>query len=232
MCRFHVQTAGSSLTAQQIDNNVVRTALEALAAVLGGTQSLHTNSRDEALALPTEESVRLALRTQQIIAHETGIPEVVDPMAGSYVVEELTDRLEQEVLEMIAIIDELGGAVAAIEETYQEREIAQSAYAYQQAVEKGKRIVVGLNRFKVEEPETSTLLTIDQAAVKAQLARLKKARQERSAAEVREALDRLKVAAGDTVNLIPSILDAVRVYATLGEISQVLREVFGEYRSG
>ncbi|UCH11335.1 MAG: methylmalonyl-CoA mutase, partial [Fidelibacterota bacterium] len=174
--------------------------------------------------------VLLALRTQQIIAHETGIPELVDPLAGSYVVEEFTNRLEKEVLEMIAIIDELGGAVAAIEEGYQEREIARSAYAYQQAVENRDRIIVGLNRFEAEEPQISSLLTIDEGAVKAQLARLKRAKQERKAKEVREALGHLKTAAGNTTNLMPAILESVRVYATLGEISQVLREVFGEYR--
>ncbi|MFB0515925.1 MAG: methylmalonyl-CoA mutase family protein, partial [Candidatus Neomarinimicrobiota bacterium] len=232
MCRFHVQTAGSSLTAQQIDNNVVRTTLEALAAVLGGTQSLHTNSRDEALALPSEESARLALRTQQIIAHETGIPEVVDPLAGSYYLEELTDRLEQEALELIAVIDGKGGAVAAVEEGYQEREIARSAYEFQQAVEQGERVIVGVNRFAVEDQEVTSLQAVDPRAVKAQLTRLRKVRKERSDEDVRRALDSLKTAAEGVDNLLPHILNAVRVYATLGEISQILREVFGEYRPG
>jgi len=229
MCRFHVQTAGSSLTAQQIDNNVVRTTLEALAAVLGGTQSLHTNSRDEALALPTEESVRLALRTQQIIAHETGITEAVDPLAGSHVVEELTDRLERETLKLIAAIDELGGAVAAIETNYQEREIARSAYEFQQAVERGEQVIVGVNRFVADEPDTASLQAIDPLVVKVQLARLRKVRAERSAEEVQQALERLKNAARDDDNLLPPILNAVRVYTTLGEVSDALREVFGEY---
>ncbi|UCD38281.1 MAG: methylmalonyl-CoA mutase, partial [Fidelibacterota bacterium] len=230
MCRFHVQTAGSSLTAQQIDNNAVRTAFEALAAVLGGTQSLHTNSRDEALALPSEESVRLALRTQQIIAHETGIPDWVDPLAGSYVVEKLTDRLERETLELIAVIDDLGGAVAAIEDGYQEREIARSAYEFQRAVERSEHVIVGLNRFQVDEPEMTSLLTIDAAAVKAQLARLRKVKQERSTSEVALALGHLKTAAQGNDNVIPMIQNAARAYATLGEISHVLKEVMGEYR--
>ncbi len=232
MCRFHVQTAGSSLTAQQIDNNVVRTTLEALAAVLGGTQSLHTNSRDEALALPTEESVRLALRTQQIIAHETGITEVVDPLAGSCVVEELTDRLEREVLELIATIDELGGAAAAIEKNYQEREIARSAYEFQQAVERGERVIVGVNRFVSDEPDAVSLQAIDPRAVKTHLARLRKVKRERSGDEVDRTLESIKQAAQGEANLLPPILDAVRVYATLGEVSDALREVFGEYESG
>ncbi|MQY64260.1 MAG: methylmalonyl-CoA mutase, partial [Calditrichaeota bacterium] len=231
MCRFHVQNAGSSLTAQQIDNNVVRTTLEALAAVLGGTQSLHTNSRDEALALPTEDSVRLALRTQQIIAHETGITEVVDPLAGSHVVEELTDRLERETLELITTIDELGGAVAAIETNYQEREIARSAYEFQQAVERGDRVIVGVNRFVADEPDTASLQAIDPRVVKVQLARLRKVRAERSAEAVQQALEHLKSAAQGNDNLLPPILDAVRVYTTLGEISDTLRWVFGEYKA-
>ncbi|MFC1583185.1 methylmalonyl-CoA mutase [Candidatus Neomarinimicrobiota bacterium] len=229
MCRFHTQTAGSSLTAQQIDNNVVRTTLEALAAVLGGTQSLHTNSRDEALALPSEEAVRLALRTQQIIGYETGIPEVVDPLAGSYVIEELTDKLEREVLDQIASIDDLGGAVSAIEEGYQEREIARASYEFQTAVEKGERIIVGMNRFTAEEPETDSLLNVDPQTVEQQLARLQSVKEERSQAGVEQALQHVKNAAAGSSNLLPPILNAVRVYVTLGEISSVLREVFGEY---
>ncbi|UCH64176.1 MAG: methylmalonyl-CoA mutase [Fidelibacterota bacterium] len=231
MCRFHTQTAGSSLTAQQIDNNVVRTTLEALAAVLGGTQSLHTNSRDEALALPTEDSVRLALRTQQIIAHETRITEAVDPLAGSYFVEELTDRLERETLELIAAIDKLGGAVTAIETNYQEREIARSAYEFQQAVEQGEQIIVGVNRFVADESDTASLQAIDQRVVKIQLARLKKVKKERSTEEVQQALEHLKSAARNDDNLLPPILNAVRIYATLGEISDALREVFGEHKA-
>jgi methylmalonyl-CoA mutase N-terminal domain/subunit len=230
MCRFHTQTAGSSLTAQQIDNNVIRTALEALAAVLGGTQSLHTNSRDEALALPSEESVRLALRTQQIIAYETGIPETVDPLAGSYVVEELTDKLEREVFDQITRIDDLGGAVAAVEEGYQGREISRAAYEFQLAVEKGERIIVGVNRFSAEEPESESLLRVDPQVVEQQMARLQRVKKERSQSSVKQALDHVKQAAMDDNNLLPPILNAVRVYATLGEISAILRDVFGEYR--
>ena len=210
-------------------NNVVRTTLEALAAILGGTQSLHTNSRDEALALPSEESVRLALRTQQIIAHETGIPEVVDPLAGSTYVEELTDRLEEETLAMIAAIDELGGAVAAIEQGYQAEEIARAAYKTQRAIESQEQIIVGVNRYEADEPAVESLMTIDPASVKAQLERLRKVKAERSAGEVRRVLDGLKTAAQGNANLLPHILDCVRVYATLGEVSDSLREVFGEY---
>ena len=210
---------------------MVRTTLEALAAVLGGTQSLHTNSRDEALALPSEESVRLALRTQQIIAYETGIPEEVDPLAGSHVVEELTDRLEREALAMIAVIDEQGGAVAAIEEGYQEREIARSAYEFQNAVERGEQVIVGVNRFTIDEPDAASLQVIDTLAAKAQLRRLRRVKAERSDEDIHRALESLKSAAQINDNLLPPILHAVRVYATLGEISDTLREVFGAYKS-
>ncbi len=230
MCRFHTQTAGSTLTAQQIDNNVVRTALEATAAVLGGTQSLHTNSRDEALALPTEESVRLALRTQQIIAYETGIPQAVDPLAGSYYVEELTDRLEREAEEIIARIDTIGGAVAAVEAGYQAEQIAGAAYAFQQAVEKGERVIVGVNRFEEDEPPVASLQDINPAVERAQLERLARIKSERSSTDVTTSLAALETAARGDDNLLPPIIDCTRAYATLGEISQTLRQVFGEYR--
>ena len=182
------------------------------------------------MALPSEESVRLALRTQQIIAHETGIPEQADPLAGSYLVEELTDRLEQEVWDQLAGIDELGGAVAAIEQGYQEREIARAAYEYQKTIEQGGRVIVGMNRFTEEEPETASLLQVDPRVVEQQLARLKNVKAERSRTDVERTLGQVKSAAASNGNLLPPILDAVRVYATLGEISAVLREVFGEYR--
>ncbi|MEE9465641.1 MAG: methylmalonyl-CoA mutase family protein [Candidatus Neomarinimicrobiota bacterium] len=230
MCRFHTQTAGSTLTAQQIDNNVVRTALEATAAVLGGTQSLHTNSRDEALALPTEESVRLALRTQQIIAYETGIPQAADPLAGSYYVEELTDRLEHEAEELIARIDALGGAVAAVEAGYQAEQIAGAAYAYQQAVESGERVIVGMNRFEEDEPPVASLQDIDPAVERTQLERLARIKNERSSVDVAASLAALAIAARGNDNLLPPIINCTRAYATLGEIALSLREVFGEYR--
>ncbi len=232
MCRFHAQTAGSSLTAQQIDNNVVRTALEATSAVLGGAQSLHTNSRDEALALPSEASVRLALRTQQIIAHETGIPAAVDPLAGSYLVESLTDRLEEEAQALLSSIDELGGAVAGIEAGFQDEEIGRSAYETQKAVDAGEKIVVGVNKFTDGQDEASPNLPgSDPKAVQAQLRRLAEVKAGRSRPAVRQALDEIQAAAADpAVNLLPHILEAVRLYATLGEIAGALKNVFGEYR--
>jgi len=230
MCRFHTQTAGSSLTAQQIDNNVVRTALEATAAVLGGTQSLHTNSRDEALALPTEESVRLALRTQQIIAYESGITQAADPLAGSYYVEELTNRLEREAEEIIARIDALGGAVAAVEAGYQAEQIAGAAYAYQQAIESGEQVIVGMNRFEEDEPPVASLQNIDPAVERAQLERLARIKSERNSTEVAASLAALDTAARGDDNLLPPIINCTRANATLGEISLTLREVFGEYQ--
>jgi methylmalonyl-CoA mutase N-terminal domain/subunit len=228
--RFHTQTAGVSLTAQQPYNNVVRTAIQALAAVLGGTQSLHTNSLDEALALPTEAAATLAVRTQQILAHETGLTDVVDPFGGSYFVERLTQDLERDALEIFATIDRLGGMVAAIEEGYPQREIAQSAYAFQQAVERREKVVVGVNDFVGESgagiPET---LYIDESAGEKQLTRLANVRQRRDAARVAAALRALEDAAGTTQNLMPFLLDAVRAYATLGEMCTTLRRVWGEY---
>ncbi len=229
-CRFHTQTAGSSLTAQQMDNNVVRTTLEALAAVLGGTQSLHTNSRDEALALPSEESVRLALRTQQVIAYESGIPAVADPLAGSYYVEALTDRLEQEAQTLIDQIDKLGGAVAAIETGFQQEQIAQAAFDRQQAVDSGRQVIVGVNRFEQEEDTANSLQTIDPQVEQTQLQRLARVKAERDAKAVTRSLAALTEIASGEGNLLPPIIDCVRARATLGEISGALKVVFGEYR--
>jgi methylmalonyl-CoA mutase N-terminal domain/subunit len=230
MLRFHTQTAGSTLTAQQPDNNVVRVAIQALAAVLGGTQSLHTNSRDEALALPTEDSVRIALRTQQIIAYESGAAETVDPFAGSYYVESMTNRVEEEALAYLKRIDELGGAVRAIEQGYVQQEIQDSAYAYQMAIETGDRVVVGLNKFQIKEGPPKGLLKVDPAVGEQQVAKLKALRAKRDNAAVKASLERLEAAAKGTDNLMPLILESVRHYATLGEICDVLRGVFGEYR--
>lgn len=230
MCRFHTQTAGSTLTAQQIDNNVVRTTLQATAAVLGGTQSLHTNARDEALALPTEESVRLALRTQQVIAFESGIPDVVDPLAGSYYVEALTDQLEAEAFDLIHKIDELGGAVSAIEQHFQQDEIARSAYEYQKEIDAGEKIVVGVNKFQVNETGDIPTQPINEEAVKTQLHRLAETKSSRDHVAVAKGLEELKKRAQGSDNLMPAIVEAVRVQASLGEISDILRSVFGEYQ--
>jgi methylmalonyl-CoA mutase N-terminal domain/subunit len=232
MLRFHTQTGGSTLTAQQPDNNVVRVAIQALAAVLGGTQSLHTNSRDEALALPTEASVRIALRTQQIIAYESGAAETPDPLAGSYYVESLTNRVEAEALAYLKRVDELGGAVKAIEQGYVQQEIQDSAYAYQMEIEKGDRVVVGLNKFQIQEPKPTGLLRVDPAVGEAQVAKLRELRSRRDGAKVKAALAELERTAKGDANLMPPILEAVRAYATLGEICDVLRGVFGEYRPG
>lgn len=230
MLRFHTQTGGSTLTAQQPDNNIIRVTLQALAAVLGGTQSLHTNSRDEALALPTEEAVRIALRTQQIIAYESGVAETVDPLAGSYYVESLTDRIEKEVFQYIKRIDDLGGAVKAIEQGYIQQEIQDSAYAWQMDVEKGERIIVGLNKFQIKENPPKGLLRVDPAVGERQKQKLVALRAGRDQKAVDSALASLRCAARGTDNLMPPILEAVRSYATLGEICGVLREEFGEYR--
>jgi methylmalonyl-CoA mutase N-terminal domain/subunit len=230
MLRFHTQTGGSTLTAQQPDNNIIRVTLQALAAVLGGTQSLHTNSRDEALALPTEEAVRIALRTQQIIAYESGVAETVDPLAGSYYVESLTDRIEKEVFQYIKRIDDLGGAVKAIEQGYIQQEIQDSAYAWQMDVEKGERIIVGLNKFQIKENPPKGLLRVDPAVGERQKQKLVALRAGRDQKAVDSALASLRCAARGTDNLMPPILEAVRAYATLGEICGVLREEFGEYR--
>jgi methylmalonyl-CoA mutase N-terminal domain/subunit len=230
MMRFHTQTAGYTLTAQQIDNNIVRVALQALSAVLGGTQSLHTNSRDEALSLPTEESVRTALRTQQVIAHESGVANSVDPLAGSYFIEELTDRIEAQASELIGKIDKAGGVVAAIEDGFIQRQIENSAYEYQQEIEKGERIIVGVNEFQTDERTKPPLLRVDPNVENAQVQALKELREKRDNKKVEEALANLSECARNTSNLMPEILAAVKTYATLGEICHVLREVFGEYR--
>lgn len=228
--RFHTQTGGSTLTAQQPDNNIVRVTLQALAAVLGGTQSLHTNSRDEALALPTEESARIALRTQQIIAHESGVADTVDPLGGSYYVEALTDEIEEKVMDYLERIKEYGGAVQAIEEGFMQREIQQNAYETQKRIENGEEIIVGLNRFTVEEDVNPELLKVDEALGKEQIENLERIRAERNNEEVKEKLDILrKHAQNPDKNLIPAILDAVKAYASVGEICHVLRDEFGEY---
>ncbi|MFQ6101552.1 MAG: methylmalonyl-CoA mutase [Anaerolineae bacterium] len=228
--RFHTQTAGCTLTAQQPDNNVVRVTLQALAAVLGGTQSLHTNSRDEALSLPTEESVQIALRTQQIIAYESGVADTIDPLAGSYYVEYLTDEIEWRSEEYIEKIDAMGGALPAIEQGFIQREIQDSAYRYQKEIESQDRIVVGVNQFVVEEGATLRRLKVDPAVRERQMARLAALRARRDSERVGSLLARLKEAAQGDDNLMPVILKCVEAYATLGEICDVLRGVFGEYK--
>ena len=230
MLRFHTQTAGCTLTAQQPDNNVVRVAFQALAAVLGGTQSLHTNSRDEAFALPTEDSVRIALRTQQLIAYESGVADMVDPLGGSYAVETLTNEIEKRAMEYIEKIDAMGGAIKAIETGYIQGEIAESAYQYQREIEGKRRIIVGMNQFQIEEKPLKDILHIQPEVELYQKEKLSKVKRERDNGKVKEILASLKKAAQGTDNLLPSILEAVRAYATLGEISDTLREVFGEYR--
>ena len=230
MLRFHTQTAGSSLTAQQPLNNVIRTTLQALAAVLGGTQSLHTNSYDEALALPSEEAVRIALRTQQIIAEESGVADTIDPVGGSYYVEWLTDRLEEEAQKYIQKIDELGGMRHAIELGFVQREIEQSAYRKQQEIEEKKRLVVGVNIFAGDTPQQPRILKIAPEVIEKQLARLREVRRTRDAARVKEALEKLREVSHTDANLMPSILEAVKAYATVGEICDVFRAEFGEYK--
>lgn len=230
MIRFHTQTAGCTLTAQQPKNNIVRVAFQALSAVLGGTQSLHTNSMDEALCLPSEEAVQIALRTQQLIAYETGVTDTVDPLAGSYYLENLTNEIYERAAAYIQKIDELGGAAEAIEKGFVQREIQDSAYRYQREIEKEERIVVGQNRFQVEEEKPTNLLRVDPAVRTSQIERLKKLRSERDDAVVGKRLAGLKQGAEGDRNLIPLMLEAVKAYATLGEICDVLREVFGEYQ--
>ncbi len=232
MLRVHTQTAGSMLTAQQPNNNIVRVALQTAAAVMGGTQSLHTNSRDEALALPTEESVMIALRTQQIVACESGLADVIDPLAGSYYVEALTNKIEAEAWEYINKIDEIGGAVAAIEKGYIQKEIQDSAYKWQMDVESGAKTIVGVNKFQIEEEPPKGLLKVDASVGVAQCERLASMKAKRDNAAVKASLTDLKAACQDeNENLMPHILNAVRVYATLGEICGVMREVFGEYEA-
>jgi methylmalonyl-CoA mutase N-terminal domain/subunit len=231
MLRFHTQTAGVTLTAQQPVNNVARVTLQALASVLGGTQSLHTNSMDEALALPTEEAVQVALRTQQIIAYESGVADTVDPLAGSYYVEKLTDEIEARSRDYLDRIDAMGGALAAIEAGYIQREIQESAYRYQKAVEAQAQIVVGVNRFQAGEARKPRLMRVDESAWTAQVERLHRLRAERDDAAVKRALTALQEAAQAGANLMPPILNAVEAYATTGEICNILRRVFGEYHA-
>ncbi len=232
MLRFHVQTAGCTLTAQQPENNIVRVTLQALAAVLGGCQSLHTNSYDEALSLPTEKSVRIALRTQQIIAEESGVADVIDPLGGAYYVEWLTDKIEEEAMKYIEKIDEMGGVVKAIESGYIQREIQKSAYEKQKAIDNGELVVVGVNKYKIEEDIQVEILRVDESVVRKQIERLKKFRENRDKRKVEESLEKLKKAAENPdENLMPYFLEAVRAKATLGEMTDALREVFGEYRA-
>jgi methylmalonyl-CoA mutase, N-terminal domain len=228
--RFHTQTAGSTLTAQQPDNNIVRVALQAMAAVLGGTQSLHCNGRDEALALPTEESAKIALRTQQIIAHESGVTNTVDPVGGSFAIEALTDDIERGARELLARIDGLGGTLRAIEAGVIQREIQDSAYRAQQGIDAGKDIVVGVNAFETDESAPMDVLLIDPEIERRQRERVQAVRAKRDAASWRAAIDGVRDAARDGSNLVPRIIAAVEAYATVGEIADAMREVFGEYR--
>ncbi len=228
--RFHTQTAGVSLTAQQPENNVARVAIQALAAVVGGTQSLHTNSMDEALALPSALAARVALRTQQIIDHESGVANSIDPLAGSFLVESLTNRMEKQTYEIFARIEEFGGVIPAIEAGYFQTEIAQSSYRHQQEIDTRQRIVVGMNKYQLDEPLTIPLLKMDPEGYERQVNRLNKVRRERDNDELNKRLDALRQAAVGTENLMPYILDAARAYGTVGEICGVLRDVFGEYR--
>jgi methylmalonyl-CoA mutase N-terminal domain/subunit len=230
MLRFHSQTAGATLTAQQVDNNVVRVTLQALAAVLGGTQSLHTNAKDEALALPTESSALLALRTQQIIASESEVADTIDPLAGSYFIERMTDEIENRATDYLARIDEMGGAVAAIERGYMQREIQNAAFIYQREIETKQRIIVGVNQYTTGGAAPGDILKMNPEIEEKQRARLAKVRAERDAAAANAALARVESSARDGSNLMPPIIDAVRSYATLGEIADAMRRVFGEYQ--
>ncbi len=230
MLRFHTQTAGSTLTAQQPENNIVRTAYQALAAVLGGTQSLHTNSKDEALSLPTEDSVRVALRTQQILAYESGVADIVDPLAGSYYIESLTNAIEEQAWKYIEQIDSLGGSVRAIERGFMQAEIEQSAYTYQQELDAERAIVVGVNRFTVKQEEHPSIMHVNPEVGKRQAAKLAALRQRRDNELVQQRLKALEQGAAGRENLMPLIIDAVEAYATLGEISDAMRRVFGEQR--
>ena len=229
-CRFHVQTAGSALTAQSIDNNVVRAAYQALAAVLGGAQSLHVNGKDEALALPTEDSARLALRTQQLLAHESGVAGTVDPLGGSYAIEALTDRIEREALAIIAEVDRVGGAVAAIQGGLPQRAIQESAFHFQHEIERGERVIVGVNRFVDEQVATPPIARIDPALERDQVRALATYKSGRDAVALATSLAAVGAAARGTDNLMPPIVAAVKAGATVGEISNALRAVFGEHR--
>jgi methylmalonyl-CoA mutase N-terminal domain/subunit len=230
MLRFHAQTAGSSLTAQQPYVNVIRTSYEALAAVLGGAQSLHTNGFDEALALPTEESARLALRTQQVIAHESGVTQTPDPVGGSYCIESLTDQIEDEARKYLARIEALGGTIAAIEQGFLQREIQSSAYEFQKRVESGRQKLVGVNAFRAEQERPVPILRIDPDAEKARCEQVRQFRQSRTEQGVRDALQRLEDRAVSSHNLMPAMIEAVENGATVGEISDALRRVFGAYQ--
>jgi methylmalonyl-CoA mutase, N-terminal domain len=231
LMRFHTQTAGVSLTAQQPEVNIVRTALEALAAVLGGTQSLHTNSFDEALALPTEDAVRIALRTQQVIAHETGVVNTIDPLGGSYYLEDLTNRLEREAYEYFDRIEKLGGVIPAIKDNFQQREIAEASFRYQAEVEAKQRIIVGVNRYELEDESQIEILRIDPALEEQQIGRVQALRARRDSGAVEAVLGRLKEAAArEDVNLMPLLVEASRDYVTLGEMCDALREVWGVWR--
>jgi methylmalonyl-CoA mutase N-terminal domain/subunit len=226
--RFHTQTAGCTLTVQQHENNVIRVAMQALAAVLGGTQSLHTNSRDEALCLPTEEAVRIALRTQQLIGYESGVADVIDPVGGSYYVESLTDQIEKGAVEYIEKIDKMGGAIEAIRKGFMQQEIQDSSYRYQQAIESGSKVIVGVNKFEAEEPPPDKLLEVDLQVQAEQVDSLAKLRSERDDSAVEASLAKLKEAASGDANLMEPIVECVENYTTIGEICSTLAEVFGE----
>jgi methylmalonyl-CoA mutase N-terminal domain/subunit len=228
--RFHTQTAGSTLTAQQPDNNIVRVAIQALAAVLGGTQSLHCNGRDEALALPTEDAARIALRTQQVIASESGVANTVDPLGGAWAIEQRTSEIEQEARELIAKIDTLGGTLAAIESGWIQRQVQDAAYAAQQAIDGGDQVIVGVNSFRTDEAARIELLRIDPASERRQADAVRAIRQSRDAQAWRTAMAALERAAADETNLVPPVLAAIEARATLGEISDAMRRVFGEHR--
>ncbi len=230
MLRFHTQTGGATLTAQQPENNIVRTTLQALAAVLGGTQSLHTNSMDEALALPTEKTAQIALRTQQIIAHESGVADVIDAIGGSYYVERLTDRIEEEAFKYIQRIDDIGGALSAIEMGFQQSEIQENSYRIQMQVDRSERTVVGVNEFTTEEEAEPEILRIREEVVQRQLERLRRVRSERDDGRVQRMLKRLDEAARSNVNLMPVFIECAESYVTIGEICRVTREFFGEQR--
>ncbi|MBC8313002.1 MAG: methylmalonyl-CoA mutase family protein [Candidatus Cloacimonetes bacterium] len=230
MLRFHTQTGGSTLTAQQPDNNIVRVAIQTLAAILGGTQSLHTNSRDEALALPSEDSVRIALRTQQIVAYESGIANTIDPLAGSYFIENITNQLENEAEKIINQIDEMGGMIEAIEKGFVQKQIQESAYKYQKQIEKNEKIIVGVNKFVSKENQLKNLLKVDKKVEKLQIEKLQKVKKERSKNDVKKYLEKIRVVSKTSENLIPIFIDAVKSYVTLGEICDVLRQEFGEHR--
>jgi len=230
MLRYHVQTDGFALTAQQPLNNIVRVTIQALAAVLGGCQSLHTNSFDESLALPTEQAVQVALRTQQIIAEESGTADTVDPLAGSYYLENLTGRIEEEVWEYIKRIDDMGGALEAIRKGFIQGEISRSAYDYQRAVDSGEQVIVGVNKYTVKEEQPPVIFEVEAGVEKKQVERLKKLKQERDNQAVRRALEKVREAARSEMNLMPVLIDSVKTYASVGEISDALREVFGDYR--